>query len=366
MDILNFDAISAIDSSARITSKDDFVNDILPKVQAILNRMFPDKPAKRKIRIYPDRISFAAPCCGDSAHDSTKKRGNIVLEGKFRNMYKCFNCGCCMSLPKFFKQYGQDLTLSEIDYISKTKIDLENFRNSVNTDAVSYLYDTKKIDELAVEREYFKGLLELSECSEKHFGRDYLIKRKQFNFEKFLYSIKANKLFVLNLTPSGKIFGLQVRNFSGDVKYKTYNLQKIHEMILRDNVEVPDEINTLSMLFNILLVNYNAPVNILEGPMDSFLLRNSVALCGASKSMEFPFEHRYIFDDDKAGRDHAIEKLREGYGVFMWSVLKKDLGINVKGKLDINDLLLWCDDHGKKFPVIDKYFTDDVLDLVLI
>lgn len=47
-------------------SKDEFVASILPKLQAILDKAFPNDPAKRKIRIYKDRINFAAPCCGDS------------------------------------------------------------------------------------------------------------------------------------------------------------------------------------------------------------------------------------------------------------------------------------------------------------
>lgn len=366
MSIDIFDSISFIDSSRNIESKEDFVVDIVQKVQDILNRMFYDNPAKRKIRVYKDRISFAAPCCGDSARDNYKKRGNIILEGKFRNMYKCFNCGCCLTLNNFFKRYGQNLTLSEIDYIMKNKNDIQNFRNTNNTESASYLYNVDLIEELSVSREYFKKILGLNECTEKHFGHDYLIKRKQYDFSKFLYSVKSNKLFVLNLTPKGNIFGLQVRSFTGNVKYKTCNLQKIHDNILKDNVKIPDEINTLSMLFNILIVNYNYPVSVLEGPMDAFLLKNAIALCGASKSMEFPFEHRYLFDDDKPGRAHSIKKLKNGHSVFLWSVFKKDIGIINKGKIDINDVVIWCNEHNMKFPNIDKYFSNDELDLMSI
>ena len=77
------------DSSLNLLSKDEFVELIVPKVQEILNKRFPDNPAKRRIKVYKDRISFAAPCCGDSASLQHRKRGNIILEGKFKNLYKC-------------------------------------------------------------------------------------------------------------------------------------------------------------------------------------------------------------------------------------------------------------------------------------
>ena len=174
-----------------------------------------------------------------------------------------------------------------------------------------------------------------------------------------------NKLFVLNLTDKGNVFGLQVRSFNNnDAKYKTYNLQKLHEIILRDNVVIPDDINTLSMLFNIFLVDCTAPITVVEGPMDSFLLNNCVALCGASKNMDFPFAVRFLFDDDKAGREHAIEKIREGYEVFLWDKFKKDLGLDDRKKWDMNDVWIWCGDHRVQFPSIEGYFSSDELDLI--
>ena len=182
-----------------------------------------------------------------------------------------------------------------------------------------------------------------------------------------MYSKQANKLFVLNLTKSGKIFGIQVRRFGdSNAKYKTYSLQKIHEIILKDNVTIPDEINELSMIFNILLVDYSNYVTVTEGPMDSFLIKNSIALCGAGKKVEFPFMTRYLFDDDKPGREHAIEKIKEGYRVFMWENFKKDLGIKSGKKLDMNDVIMWCYDNNKVCPKIDDYFSENELDLIMI
>lgn len=362
-DIFNLTSQTFDSSSKSNMTKEEFISEITPKIQEILNKVFPGNPSKQKIRVHRDRISFAAPCCGDSAHDNYKKRGNIILEGKFTNLYKCFNCGTCMSVNNFLKMYGQNISLNMIDYISENKIGFA--KESSNN--VSYLYDDELIDSYAIDRDYFRNLLGLTECTEYCYGKTYLINRRQYNFNKFMYSKQANKLFVLNLTKSGKIFGMQVRSFADkNAKYKTYNLQKIHEMILKDDVKIPDEINDLSMIFNILLVDYSNYVTVTEGPMDAFLVKNSIALCGAGKRIEFPFMTRYLFDDDKPGREHAIEKIKEGYNVFMWENFKKDIGIKSGKKLDMNDVIMWCYDNNIACPKIDDYFSDNELDMIMI
>ena len=366
-DIFNITSASLLDSSVSDMSKDEFVALILPKIQGIVNRVFSDNPAKQKIKIYKDRISFAAPCCGDSATDKFKKRGNIILEGRFKNLYKCFNCGTCMSVQNFFRAYGESLSLQEIDYISANKANISSFHQAVGTDSVNYLYDVDLIEKYAVDRDVFKSALKLLECSEPSKGRTYLVSRKQFDFRKFMYSPQADKLFVLNLTPKGNIIGMQVRRFNGNgPKYKTYNLQKIHEMILQDGVVVPDDINSLSMLFNILLIDCTRTVTVTEGPMDAFLLKNAIALCGAAKNIDFPFMHRYLFDSDKTGREHTIEKLKEGYPVFMWEKYIEDAGLPNKRKWDMNDVVIYAVEKGVSLPSIEGYFTDDELNLILI
>ena len=362
-DIFNLSS-QAFDSSSHLTmTKEEFISEITPKIQEILKKVFPGNASKQKIRVHKDRISFAAPCCGDSAHDNYKKRGNIILEGKFKNLYKCFNCGTCMSVQNFLKKYDQNISLGMADYISDKA---RGFAKESSSN-VSYLYNDETIDEYAIDREYFRQILNLTECNEYCYGKTYLINRRQYNFSKFMYSKQANKLFVLNLTKSGKIFGIQVRRFGdSNAKYKTYSLQKIHEIILKDNVTIPDEINELSMIFNILLVDYSNYVTVTEGPMDSFLIKNSIALCGAGKKVEFPFMTRYLFDDDKPGREHAIEKIKEGYRVFMWENFKKDLGIKSGKKLDMNDVIMKSYDNNKVCPKIDDYFSENELDLIMI
>jgi hypothetical protein len=363
-----FDASSLDTINKNPLTQDELINEIIPKLHAILSKNFPGNHKRQEIKIYKDRISFAAPCCGDSAHDDNKKRGNIILEGNYKNMYKCHNCGKCMSMYNFFKTYGQGLSLRAIDYVIANRAAIDS--STVLSNSIELLYDTDIINEYAIDREYFKTKCHLEECNILNNGNIYLVNRKQYDFKRFLYHRGKNLLFVLNLTNSEKILGVQVRNLnkgvSGGAKYKTYKLSKIYSMFLHEDRIIPDEIENLSMTFNIFQINCAKPVTVVEGPMDSFLVKNCIALCGAGRHLKVDMEFRYLFDDDVTGRQHAIEKLNLGYKVFMWSKLKSDLHMPNRSKWDINDLIIWADQNKIKIPSLETYYTNDKLDLLNI
>lgn len=358
----NFLSTTSLENSQ--LSKEELIAEILPKLQDILNQRFPNNPQKQRIKIYPDRLNFAAPCCGDSAKDNSKKRGNIILSGPFQMTYKCHNCGTRMSLYNFFKKYGQSLSLSAIDYFVQHRQQLPS-ESSIADSSSNYIYDNELINQYAIDREFFKSKFGLEETSINNAAHFYLVKRKQYTFEKFLFQPKYNLLFLLNLTRDGKIIGIQVSHLAPGYKgpkYKTYKLSKIYSDLFKENREIPIEVDSLSMIFNILSVDYNKPVTVVEGPMDSFLIKNCIATCGAGKHVNFAFKFRYLFDDDLTGRKHALEKLGEGYQVFMWDKLKKDLNLPQRQKWDINDLVIYCNEKRIQIPNLEKYYSNDDLD----
>lgn len=365
--IFDNNILSANTSSEGSISKEQITGEMIEKLQEILVKQFPNNPQRQRIKVYPDRINFAAPCCGDSLKDNSKKRGNIILTGPFQMTYKCHNCGKSMSVYAFFKQFGQTLSLSSIDYISAHKPS-SDIRNTADS-SLNYIYNNDLIESLSLDREYFKQVYSLEECNLPNAAHYYLINRKQYDFKHFLYQPKYQLLFLLNLTPSGKIFGMQIahldKKYKGP-KYKTYKLSRIWSELLKTEKEIPEEIDFLSMIFNILTVNYNIPVTVTEGPMDAFLIKNCVATCTAGKHIAFDFEYRYLFDDDKTGRKHALEELNNGFKVFMWDNFKRDLGLPERKKWDINDVVIYCSDNNIKIPRLDNYFSNDNLDSLSI
>ena len=345
-------------------SKDALVAEMLAKLDIILKKEFPNTPRRQTVKVHKDRLSFAAPCCGDSATDNNKKRGNIILEGKFKNLYKCHNCGASMSVNNFFRKYGQALSFDAISYITDTSADL-----SYNTHAFGEsIYNVSLAEQHAIDREWFKQTFGLQECTAGGKAYAYLVNRRQYSFGKFLYSPTHELLFVLNLTPGGKILGMQVRHLSSNYqgpKYKTYSLSKIYQTFLKQEItNIPDEIDTISMIFNLLCVDYSRDVIVTEGPMDSFLITNAIALCGAGKHITFPFKCKYLFDSDKEGRKHAIEYMEAGNEVFLWERYKQDNGLPDQKKWDINDAFVWAAKNNVKLTRLDNYFSSDTLDVI--
>ena len=354
---------SSILTDKHIT-KDVLIAEMLSKLDIILKKEFPNNPRKQTVKVYKNRISFAAPCCGDSASDNNKKRGNIILEGRYKNLYKCHNCGVSMSINNFFRKYGQSLSFDALNYITDN---LTNFNHNTQTFGEN-IYDVTLAEQHAINREWFKQLFGLQECNAGGKAWKYLINRKQFLFEKFLYSPNHELLFILNLTPNKNILGMQVRHLSDNYqgpKYKTYSLSKIYQIFLKQETpNIPDEIDTISMVFNILCVDYSKNVIVTEGPMDSFLIPNAIALCGAGKHIIFPFKCRYLFDSDKEGRKHAIEYLQAGNEVFLWEKYKRDNGLPERKKWDINDVYIWAKKNNVNLTQIDNYFSNDTLDMI--
>ena len=363
--IFNLSSNLFSDSSV-LKSKDDFVREVTPLIEDILKRRFPNIPAKQRIKVYPDRLNFACPVCGDSTTSVYKKRGNIILDGKFAYKYKCHNCGVFMNLTSLLKRFNESMNLNMIDYISANS---SHYDNILADSSTNMIFDTEEIDRYAIDKELLKSRCSLLDCTQTHQGSNYLKSRLQYSFEKFLYQPKYNLLFVLNLTKTGKILGMQVRNlnknYSGP-KYKTYNLSNIYKILLKTEINVPDEMNVLSMIFNILLINYSKPVIAVEGPMDSFLLKNCIALCGANKRAPIELDFKYLFDDDDTGRKNAMKQLEEGHDVFLWSKFKKDIGLPQRKKWDINDVYLYCRENNLKIPNIYDYFSSDTFDILEI
>ena len=135
--------------------------------------------------------------------------------------------------------------------------------------------------------------------------------------------------------------------------------------MLKSEEKVPDELNTISTIFNIYSVNVYNPIIVTEGPMDAFLLPNAIATSGANKALNIELPFWYLYDSDKTGIKHAMEKIQEKKMTFLWGKLKTDLGLPKRDKWDVNDVVLWCNQNkpGYKIEWL-KYFSNNPLDML--
>ena len=289
-----------------------------------------------------------------------KKRGNFILTGKYSGFFKCHNCGEAKRIDQFFSDHHTTLDLSIINYIANS---ISDFSSSDVKSDVSLFLDMDAIDKYAIDRQEFSKYFGLTEVKESPVW-SWLRNRLQFDDKKFLYNKRQNYLVILNLTPSGKILGAQKRLFRKDDKYRTLKLSYLYERMKKDPKIIPDEIDQISQIFNICLVNYSRPVTLLEGPLDAFLFRNSIANTGANKNFPLDINVRYWYDDDDTGRKHSIEKISEGEEVFLWTKFRSEYELPQRNKWDLTDAMIWLRDNDIKTPNFNEYFSDDELDII--
>ena len=333
-------------------------------LQPILNQRFGSGHPKTKILLKHGRVNFACPYCGDSAKSDWAKRGNFILTGKHNNFYKCHNCGEFKRIDQFFKDYKTELKLDAINYM------MDNLGDFTTMEGAKYdmssLLDMDHIDKYAIDRQELLNYLGLVEVKDSPVW-SWLKNRYQFDHTKFLYHPNKNYLLILNLTQSGKILGVQKRTFSGNNRFETYKLSKLYE-IMRKNLEVDEEqkeyLDTLSMIFNICLINFNKPITLFEGPMDAFLFKNSIANTGANKELSVDIPIRYWYDSDETGKRKSLQHLEQGHEVFLWYKFQTEVGFPHKNKWDWNDIIIWAKKNGKELPLIDSYFSAEPLDII--
>ncbi len=363
---------SSIIQTQNYTDK-SFLDEITQKTQDILSRTFPESAQKQQIKRDATGLNIACPYCHDSATNSWKKRGHIMFSGKFSGYYKCFNCGAFTPIPKFFNDFKTDLSLSGIKYVEDHKENIEAFQQT-SSEITADIFQKTIALRWALDRDKFRDYFHLCDISSSYYCKeayDYLVGRCQYKFKNFLYNPKARLLYILNMVES-KIIGFQLRSIDKhtkkDRRFLTYNLERIYKNLLNQTCEIPQDLNTVSTVFDIYNINVYKPIIVTEGPMDSFLLPNAVASAGANKTLTVELPFWYMYDSDKTGMSHALKKLNERKKVFLWGKLKKDLNLPKRDKWDVNDVVLYCTQtYGRDFQ-IDwlKYFSDNPLDMMFL
>ena len=361
-------------------------------VQSILNKAHTD-PEKRIIKRYPNnqnptRLNMACPLCLDSAKDNRKKRFWIHLS----NLY----CVCyneretdSMFFTKFCKEFNVEIDIDKkiqiYNYLDNnwkyTKkddfaitnmdklLDIEDFTKHIN-ERPTYLYSFKPIQNGSIQQKY-------------------LADRKIFNYTNIyeaVYKItdtwKEPVIVILNRS-GDKLIGMQLRNLKSEKSkriYKFINFQELYNM--RHPDEQLDEIETisynkLSAVFNIMNVDFESPVYVFEGYLDSLFFPNSIALVGLDTDISmFSDENvdmKFVLDNDDAGQRKAKKMIDQNHSVFLWKKLIKDLS---KGKSkfeyylhenakDINGLVEVLDDPNIYVTKnLSDYFAKDQFDLI--
>ena len=360
------------------------------KLQLILDKSFKER-YRRKIDVYSDRLNFACPVCGDSSTDIRKKRGNLYLDSL---SYHCYNCSCHMGVNALLHRFGEDLSNEDKIVVHEIQQNAKKFEKRVSTGQGSMTMTL--LEKLGVPKMIFFKQLGIISPYKDPVASSYLKSRMIDirDWKYFAYSPTTKELYILNLTPSDKIIGFQIRQLDPNSIKSRYiskrmtrlyadvfnkDINHIVDAVLKkeplgekyideeDGVEnIVANLDRLSGIFNIMNVNLNQPVTIMEGPIDSLSIPNSIALQGASKQLEGFFDNvenvRYLYDNDKAGKDAALKRLKSHKTVFLWGQYMNMIKTKVKIK-DLNDLQR---NNLLDISKIEQCFSDDEFDAMMV
>jgi hypothetical protein len=368
-DLFSLDANTILNSNENVSlNKEEVVN----VLRLVLQTRFPNDNQRREIDSKgSNRINFCCPYCGDSHKDPNKKRGNVYLTTA---TYKCYNGGCIAADRRLtFHQFLKDFSVEDkvsVDLISTAQFAASSSvsYNSVANKIISFnSYIDNSYKDLLVSRQELINTLKLKDVNVNSPAGVYLKKRQQYIDNKFAVD-KYGNIFIFNLDDTTeKIFSLQIRYMGNKVinRYKTYKLSAIYEKLLKIQQLIPQNIDDISLLFGLHNLDFSRTITIFEGPLDSFLLPNSIALCSVSNRWPFGGIERYLFDNDIAGIKKMIELSNKEKSIFMWEKFLLEHKLP-KGKIkDLTDVIVYCKAHSININ-IEPYFTKDCLDIINI
>lgn len=378
------------------TNKSEYKLDI-NYIQSILQQIL-DKahtvPEKRIIKRYPNnenpkKLNFACPICGDSHHKLSMKRGHFFFSNLF---YVCYNEreADSMHFSKLCKKFN-----IEID--PEKKISIYNYLDNNWTYSKKDDFAMNNMDKLLDLEDfaqYIKQhptyLLNFKPVERGSVQWNYLLDRKINNHQNIwegVYKITDTwyEPVIVILNRSGdKLIGLQLRNLKKEKAKRIYKFVDFQELYnMRHPDAKLDEIeavsyNKLSAIFNIMNVDFERPVHIFEGYLDSIFFPNSIALVGLNTDISMfsdeNVEMRFVLDNDRPGQTQAKRMIDDNNSVFLWKRLINKLSRSKPAKYkhhleenctDINALVEFFDNPNIYQDLkLEEFFAKDKFDLI--
>ena len=274
-------------------------------------------------------FNFRCPHCGDSQKSKTKARAYLY---RIKNdmFFKCHNCGQGQNLanfikfvdPKLYEQYLLERYKKSAPATPKPKFDFKptKFTNQTPID------DLKSIKDLP-EDHPARLYCDNRKIPEKYFDKLFLSDK----FMTLVNEVKPNtykitkdhpRLIIPFYDTTGKVFAFQGRAFGKEQpKYLTIKLDENKQKV-----------------YGLDKVNFQKPIYITEGPIDSLFIDNCLAAGGADLFLKnkIPNENiTYIFDNEPRNKEivkRMYKVIEQDFNVVIWP---EDLQLK-----DVNDMIM--------------------------
>ena len=295
--------------------------------ECFIERVSSRLPNFKKVK--PKLYNFRCPFCGDSSRSKKKARGYLYPVNNNTN-YKCHNCGISISFNNFLK---------EVDPVLYKEFSIEKYKSGFT--GKNFVVEAPKFE---TKTPVFREKVSLPKASSNSQAKQYLEKRKldsnlyyyAEDFSKWVNSIteepnlKSEPRIVIPLYYNKSLIGVQGRSIGpSPVKYITIMFDK----------DAPK-------IYNYDSINKEKPVYVLEGPFDSYFIKNSVAMCGADVDLKnlniyYPV---YVYDNEPRNKeihDRMSKVIQRGYSIVIWpeTIKEKDVNDAVLAGIDVEDVL---------------------------
>ena len=277
----------------------------------------------------PYKANVRCPLCGDSEKSATKARG-WILDKSNKTFYYCHNCHASLPFWKFLQAY--DMSLYN-EYVVDSKLEQEILEKK----------PAQGLDKLTEKKPNFlkgssplKKIKKISQLKPDHPVRKYINKRqipvnqhyRLYYAPKFnswvnsmipdkLQSREEPRLVLPFIDKKGNVFGFQGRAFDPkSLRYITIMLDE----------EQPK-------IFGLEQVDFERRYYVVEGPIDSLFLKNSVAMAGADGNghgLQNLSNAIYVFDNEPRNKEIVKRMQRiisQGDSVVIWpeQLTEKDI-----------------------------------------
>jgi len=282
-------------------------------------------------------FNFRCPICGDSENKKNKTRG--YLYRKDNDMfYRCHNCEYGTTLGKFIEQID---SLLYKEYIMEKFVKKDDKPEPKKTKNPEYAFDFKpefnkpsslidslmdRIDTLPADHEavqYVKKRMIPEDQFHRLYYVDDIRTLSQLNTKYTeALNIKQPRIALPFIRPDGQLIGLALRGIRGE-KLRYINLK------IKENDPT---------VFGLDVVDTDKEVYVVEGPIDSLFIPNSIAAVGSAFGKIDKLGLTYftmVYDNQPRNKEICSlihKQIKAGNKVCLWP--------NIIEEKDINDMII--------------------------
>ena len=295
--------------------------------------------------------NFRCPICGDSHKNKLKTRGYFYRR-KSDLFFQCHNCGTSLSIGNFLKTIDRSLY---------REYQLERYKNESTGNVAKPDFSMAK-SKPVFNTQAKINLPTIDSLHEEHAAMQYLLKRKipREHFSQ-IYFAENFKAFVLEMLPNyDKTLYNEQRIifpfYDKDKKLLGFQGRALNDSKIKYITVKMDE--DFQKIYGLDRVDLTKRIYVVEGPIDSLFLKNSLATMDASLyNISLLLGNLdYVFIHDNEPRNAAIVKqmaktISQNKNIFIWPQ-------NVAEK-DINDWIMTGATASEIQSIIDRNtFTD--------